>query len=365
MSRDIVRMNPARGAKWPPFEMTVLPPQTQSAVAFRRAVERIQHVAGQWLTDFHHIGSTSIPGMPGTGIIDVLSPVSVMPVPPEARAALESIGFVYENDMRDPTHLMLGKGLPRREQHLHVTLPGSAKMRQWLVLRDFLRSHPSKAAEYAATKIRADRESNGVQVEYFTKKQTCLFDLISQALKWDEEGRPEPPPSVWPAESLALSTYEPQLPAAYASAAEELSSVAGTVLPELHHIGSTAVPGMTGRPIIDILAPIAPETRLDAVRRALSSIGYVFEKRIGSTGRLFGMGFPSPRFHVHVVARGTRRHRESIGMRDYLKRSPHEAAAYSKIRRVAEEREVAGIADAYQRMNRAFAHVLTYPSRQS
>ncbi|MDB4933358.1 MAG: hypothetical protein JWP87_330 [Labilithrix sp.] len=358
-------MTPARGAKWPPFDMNFQPPQTQRAAAYLRAIAAIRDRAGSWLTEFHHIGSSSIPGMPGTTIIDILAPVDSLPLPPEARAALDAMGFVHENDMRDPNHLMLGMGHPLRLQHLHVTVRGSQKIRQWLTLRDYLRSDPRRAAEYAAVKNDASSASKGVQVEYFTKKAAFVVDLVGHALTWDEQGRPPAPPCEWPETAAALTAHDPSWASDYASAAEEISIVARQWLPELHHIGATAVPGLVARPVLDILAPIAPDADIDALRRALAPIGYVFEKspRAAHSARLFGKGFPTPRFHLHVVDRGRRLHRESLALRDYLRNSATDVAAFSEIKRIGEAREAAGCGGAYERLKRAFSRELLLTAR--
>lgn len=63
---------------------------------------------------------------------------------------------------------------------------------------------------------------------------------------------------------IVLARYDPRWPDAFTREAARLAASLGDAQPELHHIGSTAVPGLEAKPVIDILAIVPQERRLAA-----------------------------------------------------------------------------------------------------
>ncbi|HNX48005.1 MAG TPA: GrpB family protein [Methanomassiliicoccales archaeon] len=111
-----------------------------------------------------------------------------------------------------------------------------------------------------------------------------------------------------------------------ASLLKSLGPLAMTV----EHVGSTAVPNLRAKPIIDILVTVN-EIRLDALEDSLGRLGYVHVP-IGDPERLFfRKGMPRTH-HVHVVRHGGNEHRKHLIFRDRLIAHPEELAEYERLK---------------------------------
>ena len=103
----------------------------------------------------------------------------------------------------------------------------------------------------------------------------------------------------------------------------------------LHHIGSTAVPGILAKPIIDILG-VAPSLQdVDAATDAIVGAGYEAMGAFGIEGRRYfrktdGAGVRT--HHLHVFGEGSPHIARHLAFRDYLRAHPEIAAAYSQVK---------------------------------
>ena len=102
----------------------------------------------------------------------------------------------------------------------------------------------------------------------------------------------------------------------------------------IEHIGSTAIPGLAAKPVIDIMAGV--ET-LDASRPAIDAavhLGYCYFPYRPDSEHWFCK--PSPAFrthHLHLVPTGNEQWRGAIAFRDYLRSHPGVAAEYEALKR--------------------------------
>lgn len=88
----------------------------------------------------------------------------------------------------------------------------------------------------------------------------------------------------------------------------------------VEHVGSTSVPGLAAKPILDIDVIVAPED-VPAAVAALVRIGYVHRGDLGVAGReAFFAPDEDPRRHVYVCAAGTLNVRNHLAVRDVLRR---------------------------------------------
>lgn len=103
----------------------------------------------------------------------------------------------------------------------------------------------------------------------------------------------------------------------------------------IHHIGSTAIPGIMAKPVIDILVIAASLDDIDRRSGGMGAAGYEARGEYGIAGRryfsrsvdAFGLGY-----HVHVYREGAEEIARHIGFRDYLIRNPETAQAYSALK---------------------------------
>lgn len=101
---------------------------------------------------------------------------------------------------------------------------------------------------------------------------------------------------------------------------------------EVEHIGSTAVPGLAAKPVIDLQLAVLDLTDEDAYRPALESLGLVLRQRDGDH-RFFRPPAGQPRaVHVHVCQRGSVWEQEHLQFRDLLRNDSRLVAAYGQLK---------------------------------
>jgi GrpB-like predicted nucleotidyltransferase (UPF0157 family)/quercetin dioxygenase-like cupin family protein len=113
-----------------------------------------------------------------------------------------------------------------------------------------------------------------------------------------------------------------------------LREAAGDLVLRIEHVGSTAVPGLPAKPIIDVDLVIAATTPFDAVRDALAPLGYVHLGDLGITGRE-AFGGEGERFadhHLYVCREDSGELRRHLAFRDHLRGSPSDAADYGELK---------------------------------
>jgi GrpB-like predicted nucleotidyltransferase (UPF0157 family) len=105
----------------------------------------------------------------------------------------------------------------------------------------------------------------------------------------------------------------------------------------LHHIGSTAVPGLAAKPIVDLLLEVTDLAALDQQTAALAALGYVNKGENGIAGRRYfyknSAEQPQQRsHHLHAFVRGAPQIRQHLTLRDYLRGHPVAVAAYAALK---------------------------------
>ncbi len=141
---------------------------------------------------------------------------------------------------------------------------------------------------------------------------------------------------------VVLKDHDPAWKVLFEAEKASLVESLGPLARSIEHIGSTAIPGIRAKPVIDILVAV-DDLRLEDVEVVLTRLGYVHVP-IGNPERLFfRKGMPRT-YHVHVVRQGGEEHRRHLLFRDRLFAHPEEAAEYQELkeelaRRFREDRE--------------------------
>jgi GrpB-like predicted nucleotidyltransferase (UPF0157 family) len=127
---------------------------------------------------------------------------------------------------------------------------------------------------------------------------------------------------------LKLTPPDPVWAALFSREAKRLRAVTHQLATE--HIGSTAIPAIQAKPVVDIamMVDVAPDD--ESVKQALQNLGYESRGEYGLPGRqFFTLGDP-PSVHLHVVARGSQHWADWIDFRDYLLRNTEWAARFEE-----------------------------------
>ncbi len=118
-------------------------------------------------------------------------------------------------------------------------------------------------------------------------------------------------------------------------AAVEAARVAGVLgdgLIAIHHVGSTAVPGILAKPILDLLPEVRTLAVLDRAAPRLEALGYEWRGEFGIAGRRYctwdDPATGARRVHLHGFAAGHPEAERMLAFRDYLRAHPEVARAY-------------------------------------
>jgi GrpB-like predicted nucleotidyltransferase (UPF0157 family) len=138
----------------------------------------------------------------------------------------------------------------------------------------------------------------------------------------------------------------PAWPAAFKQEAARLKDLLGEEVLVIHHIGSTSVPGLAAKPIIDLLPVVRSIDQVDAATGALEAAGYHAWGAFGLEGRrLFTKDAAGVRTHnVHIYGHDDPDIRRHLAFRSYLRAHPDQVAAYARVKGEAYARHPADIA---------------------
>ncbi len=148
---------------------------------------------------------------------------------------------------------------------------------------------------------------------------------------------------LWRLFPVRLSNHDPAWVSWYADESERLASALGSETVRVDHIGSTAVPGLIAKPVVDVLLQVEPNADLQDVTRALIADGWTVMARDSAHGEVdlckgyTPDGYADKVFHLHVRRDGDW---DEIHFRDYLAAHPDAVAEYEGLKR--------RLADAYE-----------------
>ena len=141
-------------------------------------------------------------------------------------------------------------------------------------------------------------------------------------------------------EPVRLTPYDPAWPDAFERERVALEAAIGPwVVDGIHHVGSTAVPGLEAKPIVDILAGVED---LDSSRECfgpLAALEYLYAPYRSDEMHWFCKPHPERRtHHLHLVPASSRRYIEELAFRDLLRAEPEVAGAYAALKRELAQR---------------------------
>ena len=136
--------------------------------------------------------------------------------------------------------------------------------------------------------------------------------------------------------TIAVVPYDEKWPEAFSVESLLLKKILGKVAVTIYHIGSTAVPGLSAKPVIDILLEVSTIDELDKCHSAMSNAGYVGRGENDIPGRRYFIKGGNRRSHqVHAFSTGDQQIERHLAFRDYLRKNSDSAGAYAEIKLAA------------------------------
>ena len=141
-----------------------------------------------------------------------------------------------------------------------------------------------------------------------------------------------------PVPEIIIADYDPEWPAFYEHMRAHLAAALGDMVEQIEHVGSTSVPGLAAKPIVDVMVGLHPGTDLDGCVAPLQDLGleYVPRYEADMPYRRFFHARP-PEFpysyNIHVIHVGHEFWENHLLFRDYLRADPEAAKAYEAHKR--------------------------------
>jgi len=130
-----------------------------------------------------------------------------------------------------------------------------------------------------------------------------------------------------------IEEYSQGWPMKYRQECYFLKSKLGNLVLDIQHIGSTAIPGMRAKPIIDIMIAVKYLDDAAPIHPILKELGYSYKPELSSTERLFFRKGNPVEFHLSITQPGdTPYWKNQILFRDYLISHPETGAEYEMIK---------------------------------
>lgn len=282
-----------------------------------------------------HVGSTAVPGMMAKPIIDVEVLTGTFAAASLCIPALEALGYVADVASPIPEFHSLARPAGPGQLQVNVAVhaldhPDGVRR---LAFRDYLRGHPGIAAEYADLKreLAARYPHDGSS---YTGGKTGFIRRVGRLVA-----------GLGP-ETISVEPYDPAWPVRFEAEAARILSATNNQLIAIEHIGSTSVPGLPAKPIIDMMG-LVPS--FDAGRHLvvpIRSLGYLYygENEIPRR-HYFDLEDENGRdvVHLHVLEEGSADARNHVLFRDYLRahkdaRDAYAALKYELIAKYAHDR---------------------------
>ena len=135
---------------------------------------------------------------------------------------------------------------------------------------------------------------------------------------------------------VEVVNHNPLWQAAFEAEAQLIQAALGETVVVIHHIGSTAIPGIYAKPIIDLLVEVKEIVHMDQHQAAMESLGYVSMGEFGIPGRRYfrkenQQGVRT--HHIHAFTTGESEVERHLAFRDYMRTHQEDAQAYSTLKR--------------------------------
>jgi GrpB-like predicted nucleotidyltransferase (UPF0157 family) len=132
---------------------------------------------------------------------------------------------------------------------------------------------------------------------------------------------------------VVVKAYDPEWPRTFERIRAHVWPVVQHAAMSLEHVGSTSVPGLRAKPVIDACIVVASRRDIPYVVKALSKVGYVHRGDLGVPDReAFKHPAALPKHHLYASHRDSLSLKNHLGLRDYLRARPEAALEYGDLK---------------------------------
>lgn len=136
-----------------------------------------------------------------------------------------------------------------------------------------------------------------------------------------------------PQTPITIEAYDPAWPEHYEAAKATVLDAVGEDVERVDHVGSTAVPGMAARPIVDVQVVVPDEERAEACIGPLTGAGFAYQADRDGWHVFEATPDDGQSVAVSVHQSDSQRWRDAVLFRDYLRTEPEAARRYESLKR--------------------------------
>lgn len=142
----------------------------------------------QDISEYQHVGSTAIKGIPAKPIIDIAAAIKDESVVEKCRQTLLDAGYKYLGKVNDDDWMYYTghPGQNDRTHHLHLVTEGSLQWLNYVAFRDYLNAFPEKAKIYEDLKRKLAATMADKRKEYHDMKIPVINQLQEESYVWWE-----------------------------------------------------------------------------------------------------------------------------------------------------------------------------------
>ncbi len=164
-------------------------------------------------------------------------------------------------------------------------------------------------------------------------------------------------------ETVVVRPYTPEWPQLYLAEEARLVGSIGEYVLDIQHVGSTSIPGMIAKPILDVAIAVSDFEEAARCIEPIERLGYHYRGEYGISRRhYFTKGNPRTH-HLHMLERHSENWASSISFRDHLRQNPSLAEEYAALKQCLSEQFPTDRL-AYQDGKAAFIHHVLHAANE-
>jgi GrpB-like predicted nucleotidyltransferase (UPF0157 family) len=293
------------------------PPNPEWANQFENAAAEIKDILGDNCVAVHHIGSTAIPNIYAKPIVDILPIVKDLNSIDSLNSQFEALGYVCMGEYGIAGRRFYWRSKINRTHNIHLFAQGNPEIARHVEFKNFMLSHPNSAKAYSVIK-QALAQVFSEDIENYVNGKSSFVQWIDY-----QTGRAKNT-QMQAEDSIIIQPYNPAWPKLAEAEIAAIKTMSDVPYVAIEHIGSTAVPMLASKPIIDIFITVT--SIKDAVRwvAPLELLGYLYWSENPDKSHLrFFKGMPpygeKRTHHVHIVEANNDTFEHRILFRDILR----------------------------------------------
>jgi len=293
-------------------------PNPEWKTLFDKSATEIRTILGSNCIDIHHIGSTAIPNIYAKPIVDILPVVKNLELVDALNPKFEALGYICMGEYGIAGRRFYWKSKTNRTHNIHLFEQGSPQILRHVTFRDFMRTHEDHAKAYSVLKC-CLAEVFTYDIENYVDGKASFVQMIDYQTGTARDKQ------LKAHDNIVIQPYNPAWPKLAEAEIKAIKIIAdGIPYNCIEHIGSTAVPELSSKPIIDIFIVVPSIETVEAWVSPLESLGYLYwEENPDKTHLRFFKGMPpfgeGRTHHVHIVAEDNDTIEHRLLFRDILR----------------------------------------------